>query len=128
MEVTETKIIRKIIAEISKVLSENGNDAQLISLKAIYPRDSKLDTLKSILALSKSVPKKEYQTLDNAFVYGDPKIANGTIKHTLTFLKYPDYVKYKEIENSSDSATCFDELEFHNEEDIKLNSSTEVYK
>ena len=129
MEKTEENIIKGIIAKISEVLKGEGlcESAQLVSLKALYPLDSKLDVLKSILALHGSVKLADYKMLDNAFVYDNQNSSSGEIKHTLTFLKYPDSVKYQEIDRNSISVSEGD-YTFHKELDIKLGGDISTHK
>lgn len=94
-----------------------SNDASLISLKILYPSDSKQSKLKPLLILNSVIDRNIYDTLvENVFVGTDAE-------RTLSFLKYREYLRTKDFKEKKDENkynTTFNY--FTNDAEFKINN------
>jgi hypothetical protein len=93
------KYIEKSIDAISDVL-KNDSSNFLVSLKILFPKDSSLSVLKSIVCLHPCIiDKNEYSALDKYYVSDGQD--NSEIKKTLTFSKYKQILRYQKVKQSN---------------------------
>ncbi|MDL2231573.1 hypothetical protein LJB85_02410 [Porphyromonadaceae bacterium OttesenSCG-928-L07] len=120
---TEEIIIKKRIEEIHAILGGGNIESKIVSLKIIYPKDSKLDALKTTLTLIEDVEYGTYRKMENMFVYNDASPPNGSdIQKTLTFLQYDESYKYECLNPRNHSSIKKYGYKFISERDVDLNS------
>lgn len=111
----QERVLRRYIERINKELATCGSGSpRLISLKLLYPNNTKQTELQPFLALCSDIGHKEYSQFENDFVR-----PNANTFRTLSFQKYKEAFRISSIPDANGSCSK-NEYKYYKEEIIPI--------
>jgi len=147
MESRIFKIVEERINEINNAITQDSYRSgkrrknSLLSLKILFPKNSKFETLKSVLALNDKIKEPKYKDFENEFYYGDTSpTPNTPIIRSLYYLDndyqsydYYDTEQHYYANSDEDDNYCeknkyiIPQYNYHHQDDIKIDNTGKYY-